>query len=130
MGPTLNVEILVPTALEQYLKSVGQAVPLPVRGVALVDTGATISAVDDSVVKALNLSPIGLTKTGTAVGPAQQYLYPARFALLDLGSGYEFSRVLGANLSGTGYIALIGRDVLTQILMVYNGPLGIVTFGV
>lgn len=129
-GPTINLQVLIPSALEQQLRQSGQPVPPPISGVGLVDTGATISAVDDTVIQRLGISPIGLTTTGTAGGPAQQNLYPARFAFPDLLSGFEFSRVLGANLTGLGIIALVGRDVLSRMILVYNGPVGVVTLGI
>src|SRR5438094_819670 len=104
-GPLFSVEISVPSPLEQQLRQSGQAIPPPERGMALLDTGATISAVDDGVIRKLGVSPIGLTTTGTAGGPAQQNLYPARFLFPELTFGVEFNRALGANLGGLGIIA-------------------------
>ncbi|MDE1852545.1 MAG: hypothetical protein KGI38_02225 [Thaumarchaeota archaeon] len=129
-GPTVEAEVAVPSALEQLLRQKGQSVPPPVKGNVLVDTGATMSAVDDSVIRALGVSPIGVINTGTAGGPQTQSLYPARFILQVVGWTFEFGRVTGANLSGTGLVALIGRDVLSSMLLEYNGPLRVFTLAI
>lgn len=84
-----------------------------------------MSSVDDSVIRALGVSPIGVVNTGTAGGPQTQNLYPARFIFQGPGWSFEFSRVTGSNLTGAGLIALIGRDLLNSMLLEYNGPLGI-----
>jgi hypothetical protein len=129
-GPTIEVEIAVPSALQQLLTQNGQAVPPPVRGIALVDTGATLSSVDDAVITGLGVAPIGLINTGTAGGPNTQNLYPARFIFQGVGWVFEFGRVTGSNLAGTGIIALVGRDVLANTILVYNGPLGVFSLAI
>ncbi len=56
-----------------------------------------------------------------SVGPNQRNLYPARFILPNIGLGVEFSRALGSNLSSAGIIALLGRDVLSKMILIYSG---------
>ncbi len=125
-GPALPIQVAVPTALENQLRQAGQPIPTPISGNAIIDTGATFSAVDDALLQRLGVSPIGLSPTGTAGGPAQLNVYPARF-ILPGGIQVGFSRVTGVHLTGQPMIALIGRDVLSSMVLVYNGPLGIVT---
>ena len=124
VGPVLAVQIEVPQALAKQLAAQGQAVPQPVTGFALVDTGATISAVDQNVIGQLGVSTIGLANMGTAGGPQQQNLYPIRMVLTQLAFPLEFEAVPGAALAGTGFIALLGRDVLTRMILIYDGPHG------
>lgn len=45
-GPVIPVQIEIPSALADRLQQSGQAIPAPVSGLALVDTGASVSAVD------------------------------------------------------------------------------------
>lgn len=59
-----------------------------------------------------------------------QFFYPARFVIPAMGFTVEFGRVTGVNLTGSGFSALIGRDVLTLMAMTYNGPLGVVTLSI
>jgi hypothetical protein len=48
-GPLVAVEVGIPDALKQHLSGKGLPVPAPVAGFALVDTGASSTAVDNSV---------------------------------------------------------------------------------
>ena len=125
-GPRLQVEISLHPTLVQHLQTQGQAVPAPVIGAALIDTGATISAVDTTlVVQPLQIQPIGSVQVGTAGGPQTQHQYPASFGFPGTRlPGINFNFVIGCNLTGQGIIALIGRDVLRHFVMVYNGVLG------
>jgi hypothetical protein len=88
-----------------------------------------MSSVDDAAIRSLGVSPVGLINTGTAGGPQLQNMYPARF-VLGVGWIFEFSRVTGSNLTGTGLIALIGRDVLSKTVLVYNGTMGVFSLAI
>jgi len=57
VGPLVPVQIEVPTVLAQQLQQAGMAVPQPVSGQALIDTGATSSAVDAQVLTSLGIAP-------------------------------------------------------------------------
>jgi hypothetical protein len=98
----------------------------------LIDTGATRSCVDSKVIASLGVKPIGVAVTGTAGGPVQQYRYPARFRFPGEGLEIEFSSVIGVNLAGQSIggrdiIVLLGRDVLSRCILIYNGPGGFFT---
>jgi len=131
-GPLLHVEVSVPTALGRYLAERGQPIPAPVAGWALLDTGATRSCVDASVLQKLGLSPVGVVQTATAGGMVPQYLYPARLRFPAEGLDIEFASVIGVDLKGLRIadrelIVLIGRDVLAHCVLIYNGPGGFFT---
>ena len=87
LGPIIPVQIAVPSALEQQLKRENQLVPPPMAGDALIDTGASISAVDDSVIRTLGVAPISLANVGTGADRANRMFIPQdSFCLiLDLG---------------------------------------------
>ncbi len=130
-GPILQVVIEVPSALAQSMISKNQTVPPPVAGIAMIDTGASITSVDVSVLQRLGINPVGVAFVGTAGGPQQQSTYPAKFSFP--GSplpGFEHSQLLGSNLTGQTVldqqplIALIGRDLLSQFIFIYNGTVG------
>ncbi len=133
-GPIMPVEVAVPGALAQYLTNTKQNVPAPVTGLALIDTGATITAVDESVFQALGVPPVGTATVGTAKGIVEQPVFPARMSfpgttLQDL----DFSQVLGCDLTGQlslgteRLIVLMGRDLLQFFVLVYNGPGGLIS---
>lgn len=129
IGPVFEAEIAIPSALEQILTQKQQAIPAPIKGHALIDTGATFSAVDESAMLRLGVPPVGLIQTGTADGQHLANSYPAKFTLL-IASGsisFESPRATGVNLKAQPYVALIGRDVLANGILIYNGGMGIVT---
>ena len=124
LGPRLAVQLEVPSALAKQLAATGARVPTPVTGTALIDTGATRSAIDRTVVTRLGLNPVGLVTLGTAAGPIPQALYPVRLIIQQMNFPAEFESVTGCDLSGTDLIMLIGRDVLRVSMSVYDGNSG------
>jgi hypothetical protein len=93
----------------------------------LIDTGASVSAVDAAVVRQLGIRPIGTISVGTAGGVQQQAQYPASFSFPGTGlPTIAFTFVIGSNLAGQQppIIALIGRDVLRHFVMIYHGNFG------
>lgn len=131
-GPLLSVEISLPAALAEFITKQKKTIPAPKTGFALIDTGATKSGVDIDVIRELKVSPVGITTTLTAGGPKEVYLYPAHFRFPGEGLEIEFSSVLGVNLkeqqvNKQPIIALLGRDILSRFIFVYNGPAGMFT---
>jgi len=118
----MAVQIEVPRALGQQFARSNQPIPQPITEVALIDTGATISAVHAPLIQQLGVAPVGVAKTGTAGGQHQQNLYPLRIGLTELTETIDYNQVLGADLSGTGFIALLGRDLLQNMILIYDGP--------
>lgn len=123
-GPTLSVEIGLHPNLIQLLQQQGQQAPSPVAGLGLIDTGAGVTAVDVSILQSLQIQPVGVVRVGTAGGQTTQQRYPATVRFPELGFEGRFTSVIGADLTGQGIIALIGRDVLSRALLVYNGSIG------
>jgi hypothetical protein len=124
-GPQIQVEISIPPSLAQHLQSQGLAVPAPVVGLGLIDTGAFASAVDTSVVQQLQIHPIGTMPVHGAGGVNPHMQYPASFRFPTTAfPSINFNFVIGAPLAPQGIIALIGRDVLSHFVLVYNGVFG------
>jgi len=57
-----------------------------------------------------------------------RFMFPARFKLSQL--VIDVSPVIGADLRPQGIIALIGRDILSHLLMIYHGLGGRVTLSI
>lgn len=128
-GPRLPVEVKVPNALANYLTQKGQPVPSPVSGEALVDTGASVSCVDETVIQRLGVNPVGISQVGTpSSARTAQFQYPAPFAFPGTTlPQIEIAHALGSVLQPQGLLALIGRDILSNFVFIYNGPGGFVT---
>ena len=132
-GAFMPVEIHVPSPIAALLARDQKPVPSPATGVAIIDTGATYTAVDESVLQRLGLAPVGPIASGTANGPVVHQIYPARLLIPTL-PGYDpqVQQVVGVNLAGQfvatrppqKIVALIGRNLLANWLMVWNGPAG------
>lgn len=128
-GPILPVELAIPSSLSRMLAEQGQNIPSPVSGFILIDTGATRSAVDINTILRLSVNAIGITNLMSASGESQHNLYPAKFSFPGLKFEVEFSSLVGVDLSrqsigGQQIIALMGRDLLSRCLLVYNGTKG------
>lgn len=127
-GPALQVEISIPALLASVLERAGVQIPTPHVGLALIDTGASITAVDQQVLGGLGLTPTGVTQVATPGGVVQQPLYACNISFPGTPiPTLPFNVVIGSSLAALGFVALIGRDVLRHFQIVYNGIEGIWT---
>jgi hypothetical protein len=87
----------------------------------LVDTGAALSAVVPDLVQKLGLQPVGVAQvvTPSTTTPVTMPTYAARLTL-ETGQVFE-TTVLGSPLHGQNIQGLIGRDVLSQCVLIYIG---------
>lgn len=121
-GPALQVEISVSERLASLLTIFGKSIPNPRTGWGLIDTGASITAVDSAVLDSLALNPFSKTKVLTPGGESIQGVYACRIGFPGTPiPTLEFNPVIGSQLQTQGYIALIGRDLLRHFQLVYNG---------
>jgi predicted aspartyl protease len=127
-GPKLAIEIAVPTVLAEFLARSGQPVPPARRGFALIDTGASITAVDEEVVASLGIQPIGQMKLSTPSQSRSAWLYAARLTCSGVAVPVvEVLDIVGCTLQPQGFIALLGRNFLRKLVLVYDGPAGFFT---
>jgi hypothetical protein len=92
--------------------------------VHLIDTGASITSVDVSIIQSLGIQPVGISNVFTPQGSTQQELFPVKLSFIGTPIIFNFSSVLGSELRNQGIFALIGRDVLSRCILIYNGPAG------
>ena len=129
-GAIFSVVVKVSGPRERELKSVGAAVPQPLILKGMIDTGASCSCVDPNSILALGLLPrarvVCVTpstdENGTTVD--QYEIGVALASISTQGQGFvSFPSILavGANLSHQGFDILIGRDILSHCLLVYDG---------
>jgi hypothetical protein len=111
------------------LQDAGQSVPPPVPIRALIDTGASCTCVDAKVLKTLRINPTGKMPIHTP-STSGQYPHEANqfdvFIVIAVGPALQaFASgtipVIEAELEHQGYKALIGRDILSKCLMVFEG---------
>lgn len=127
-GPLVKVEITAPLEFVDYLRaSALPAFPI-IRGLAQIDTGAAVSAVDPSVFERLGIPSIDREMVQTAHGLSELDRYNASvsFPQLDL-SPLSLRYVLGGQIlrqsaEGADIIMLVGRDLLQYLTFTYDGP--------
>ena len=126
-GPVIPVMISLPLALQELRTLSGEDVPPPVRGMALIDTGAFGTAIDVTVFQKLGIPAFGRVNTMSAHGDGKLQLYPALISFPTLGmENLPMEQIMGCNLhwraeKDTELIMLLGRDLLKNFLVVYNG---------
>lgn len=128
-GPMIYLKAMQSNERVRALKRAGLPFTSPHVVLALIDTGASISALDESVVASLGLAPRGIVSIHT---PSTGAAYEKRMtydALVVLGetAGKPLSRtlaILSCELATQGFLALIGRDILQYCRFRYDGPNG------
>lgn len=131
-GPILPVGVSVSRARREALLASGENVPPIVSVRALVDTGASCTCVDPSVLQALSLPATGTVflytpSTGSTPHAADEYdvgLVVPGAGIHHLPLTIDGVPVVAANLAVQGIHALIGRDVLQDCILIYNGTDG------
>lgn len=116
------------------LEASGQPVPQPVQLRALIDTGASCTCVDTAVLAPLQLSPTGQTTISTpSTGqqPAAMDQFDVLLAIPGPTAGSlplifpTIPIVALRDFANPAYDALIGRDILGECILHYNGATGL-----
>jgi hypothetical protein len=130
-GPILNALVGVSSARRQALTQLNQPIPPPKGIRALVDTGASCTCIDPAVFQSLGLTPTGVIwvhTPSTGGTPAQHQQFDVSLFIPAAGANavphiLPTLQVTAAELAVQGIDALIGRDVLADCVLVYNGAL-------
>lgn len=134
-GPIIQVEVSMPSALEEFCTKKSVPIPPPQTGFALIDTGASNSAIDESILQQLSILPIDSIPSSTPSGAGRSFVYPTKVSFPALNvKDYGLSRVIGCNLKwktadNKEIIMLLGRDLLRYMVLIYNGTNSSITIG-
>jgi predicted aspartyl protease len=124
-GPVVQVIVGLAASLATQIIQQGQAVPNPISGMGLIDTGASTTCIDEAMAQSMKLPVIDVVQmmsASHASSPAN--VYPIQLQLVGTPIRIEVQRALGAELKAQGIIALIGRDFLSNCTLFYNGVAG------
>jgi predicted aspartyl protease len=114
----------VPSDLADKWRNIGVDVPDPVSGQALIDTGASTTCVDEDVARQLGLPTVDVAQMSSASGQSMQNVHPVQLDVAHSDLIIESSKSIAADLDDQGLVALVGRDMLSQCTLHYNGVTG------
>lgn len=124
-GPVLICEVRVDVDRAATLAAAGAQLPQAKQGRLLVDTGASKTCIEKDILDALGIPPVSQMNVATPQGTTVQGVYPCGIAFPGSGlPSIERVFVLGADLKAQNIIGLLGRDVLSTAILVYNGSAG------
>jgi predicted aspartyl protease len=102
----------------------GESLPTAKAGLALIDTGASGTCIDEQAAKDLGLPVIDVAKVTTVTQEDLEcYVYPVRVNIIP-GVTFNCPRTIGTALAAQGLLILVGRDVLQQCNLFYDGLVG------
>jgi predicted aspartyl protease len=117
--------------IAQQLLQQGQTLPTPEAGLALIDTGASGTCIDEAAAQRLGLPVVDVATIASASHSAiQQNVYPIQIEVIGLPITISAPRAIGAPLAAQGLLVLIGRDVLQHCTLFYNGITGSFTLSI
>lgn len=124
-GPILPIHVGLPSTMVGGIRAQGETPPPPEEISALVDTGASITAINNGVAQRLGLIQTGSVTVGGVTGTSQQPVYTAFVGFPDMGMEFDPVQIVGTPSEFPGFDVLIGRNILCQMIMTYNGSKGI-----
>lgn len=129
LGAVVDVQIGVSEPRRMALIQAQQPIPTPVACRLLIDTGASVTCVDSWIIQQLQLSPIGMVSIHTPSTTAhnahacQQYDVSLIIPHRAMNGIFPAIPVIESSFTHQGIDGLLGRDILTRCLLVYNGEL-------
>jgi hypothetical protein len=134
-GPTFEFFVAVSVPLSDALKKSGKTVPAPILVKGLIDTGASCTCIDPSVLKQLGITPkaqVPVHTPSTQSGvPHMANQYDICLILPHQKLSWQFNAVpiIESELTHQGIQALFGRDILSHCLFTYDGAAQIFCLG-
>jgi len=120
VGPIVEIKLAMGQINEDSLRAAGARIPTPAQTLAMIDTGASSTVVDDNLIKGLNLNPISATLVSTASeSDILCYEYALRFIFPN--DVIVETTVIAISLDSQHVQCLIGRDVLSRAVFIYTG---------
>jgi len=120
-GPLYPVLIGISTYHADSLQYEGLSVPEVIEAMALIDTGASLTAIDTGITDRLKLMPIDYVNVSSVTEAG------VRAPIFDVDLIIEPNQLVVPNIRvvelslGGGIQCLIGRDILSRMLLIYNG---------
>ena len=122
LGPILQVAVGVSAPIAKILTEQKQTIPKPVLVIALIDTGASKTVIQDGIAKQLSLTARGVAQINTpSCNSYQCETYDISLSFVGFNVSIPLISVIEAPLSGQNISCLIGRDILKSGVFIYQG---------
>lgn len=123
---TLHIDQRMGALMDVLVGSPGLPSPNQRRRIFLLDTGAQHSAIDQQLAHELELKAVDDTNLVTPSEPdgERRMVYEASLCIETPGMVSEASSVqlTGAELSQQGFSGIIGRELLSKLIVIWDGP--------
>jgi predicted aspartyl protease len=130
-GPIVQVSVTLAQSFAATVAQSGGQLPQPVTGLALVDTGASNTCIDDEAAKSMNLPVIDVGSMHSAShAKTPSNIYPVQVEIIGFQIQFQSLRTMGAALKAQGLLMLLGRDLLQRCTLFYNGLTGQITLSI
>jgi len=117
--------------MAQALLQQGDHVPEPRSGLALIDSGASDTCIDEQLARDLGLPVVDQVNMASASHSSiTRNVYPITIQITGLPNPINAPRAIGAELASQGLVLLIGRDALQFCTLFYNGITGEITLSI
>lgn len=132
-GPMIDVLLSVSNARRAALASANLPIPAPMSARALIDTGASCTCVDPSVIAHLALTPTGVVPMltpSTGQTPVMCSQFDLQVGLLHAALTLTIDSVAVTESKlqhAQGFEMLLGRDILSKCVLVYHGDINLYT---
>jgi predicted aspartyl protease len=123
-GALLEVTVGQAKDVADSLRSQGKTVPDAVSAMAMIDTGASITAIDQDLAQSLGLVQTGVAPIAGVTGVQNQPIYAANLGLARPSVALDPWKMIGSPLKIQNFQVLLGRDFLEQLTLVYDGSSG------
>jgi len=124
-GPLIPVTITLSDESRRACSERGERIPEAVKGLALIDTGASGTCFDEAAARKAGLPTTGVTRMASASHKDHEVpVFVGKISTPTI--SIDVKKGTGANLASLNseLVALIGRDLLASAIFVYNGPEG------
>src|SRR5262249_8126117 len=127
-GPIIVVRIWIGAEYAKTLTAGGRTIPPPFSVPGLVDTGAQVTAIRNSILDWMGIPSARFLEASSSVlgGEARSVpIYPLRMTFGPLGAPdapkWRAIHAVGVHVVSPGASVLIGRDLLTSCRFTYDG---------
>ena len=123
-GPVVTVSLRPIEEQRQVMAERGEPIPAAIDGLAMIDTGASVTCVDEAAAGRAGLHVVDRGTISSASHSAHSVpVFACDINVAGLGR-IRLPRAMGATLENHGLLAIIGRDALGSTVFIYNGPSG------